>query len=147
MRELLGGLLLAAAVVVMGHQEPGDRGSLLRAREQVWRAWFAGDTATLDRLLPDGTLAIDAGDDRWKGRHEVLAAASDFHQKGGRLVDLRFPRTEVQRFGEVAVLYSLYEIVSETGGVRETSRGRATEVFVWRNGRWVNPGWHMDSGR
>ncbi len=30
---------------------------------------------------------------------------------------------------------------------RATSPGRATEVFVRKNGRWTNPGWHLDSGK
>ena len=38
-----------------------------------------------------------------------------------------------------------YEI--ETGGQRINNAGRVTEVFVLRKGQWVNPGWHMDSGR
>ena len=33
---------------------------LLDAREAVWRAYFAGDRATLEKLIPDETIAINA---------------------------------------------------------------------------------------
>jgi hypothetical protein len=36
----------------------------------------------------------------------------------------------------------LYELESAPGQ-RRTGKGRATEIFVRRNGVWVNPGWHL----
>jgi hypothetical protein len=30
-------------------------------------------------------------------------------------------------------------------GKRSISSGRATEIFVRRDGRWTNPGWHTDA--
>jgi len=45
----------------------------------------------------------------------------------------------------VVVLYSVYEIAIVGGaGKASTMRGRATEVFVRRDGRWLHPGWHLD---
>jgi ketosteroid isomerase-like protein len=85
--------------------------------------------------------------ERWQGRGEILEDARAFAAGGGRLVRLEFPRVEVQAFGDVVVVYSQYVFETDTKGKRETSSGRATEVFVRRGGRWVNPGWHMDSGR
>ena len=35
---------------------------LLDAREAVWRAYFAGDRATLEKLIPEETVAIEADD-------------------------------------------------------------------------------------
>jgi len=32
------------------------------------------------------------------------------------------------------------------GAQTSLSAGRGTEVFVRRNGRWVDVGWHLDSG-
>jgi len=43
-------------------------------------------------------------------------------------------------------LYSQYELELEQNGKKMVQRGRATEVFVWRNGVWQNTGWHLDSG-
>jgi hypothetical protein len=60
-------------------------------------------------------------------------------------VTLNFPHTEVQRFGDVAVTWSTFRLVTEVKGKQSTDTGRATEIFVLRDGRWVNPGWHTSS--
>jgi hypothetical protein len=39
-----------------------DRQELLRARETVWRAWFAGDTKTLEKLVPPETIVMSGGE-------------------------------------------------------------------------------------
>lgn len=121
--------------------------SLLDAREAVWRAYFAGDRATLEKLIPEETIAIDAsGDANWAGRQKVLDGSTEF-AKGGKLIKLEFPKTEIQMYGMTAVIYSLYSFELEAGGQRSTQSGRVTEVFVLRNGQWVNPGWHMDAAK
>jgi uncharacterized protein (TIGR02246 family) len=126
---------------------PGERAELLKAREAVWRAWFANDRRALEEVLPEDTVAINNGEEKWESRAAVLEGAAQFASDGGRLVRLEFPKVEVQRFGDVAVIYSLFITETETHGQRTTSSGRATEVFVRRNGRWLNPGWHLDSGK
>jgi ketosteroid isomerase-like protein len=119
---------------------------LLDAREAAWRAFFAGDRATLEKLLPEETLAIEAGDNNWSNRQKILNDAVEF-AKTGRLLRLEFPKTEIQMYGFTAVLYSNYSYELETGGRHVNQTGRVTEVFVLRKGQWVNPGWHMDSGK
>lgn len=120
---------------------------LLDAREAVWRAYFANDRATLEKLIPEETVAIEAGDNTWSNRQTILDGAAQFAKSGGKLVKLEFPKTEVQVYGYTAVVYSNYSYELETGGQRINQAGRVTEVFVLRKGQWVNPGWHMDSGR
>jgi hypothetical protein len=73
--------------------------------------------------------------------------ADQFAKSGGKLLKLEFPKTEIQVYGYTAVVYSNYSYELETGGQRLTQAGRVTEVFVLRKGQWVNPGWHMDSGK
>jgi hypothetical protein len=119
---------------------------LLIAREAVWRAYFAGDRATLEKLIPEETIAIEGGDP-WSNRQTILDGAERFAKNGGRLVKLEFPRTEIQVYGYTAVVYSNYAYELETGGQHINQSGRVTEVFVLRKGQWVNPGWHMDSGK
>ncbi len=121
------------------------RAELLTAREAVWRSWFANDTAQLARLLPANLLAIPPQGDGWQSLKEVLAESRGFAASGGKLVRLEFPRTEIQVFGPVAVVYSTYLFETETGGQANTLTGRVTEVFEWVDGRWVNPSWHMDN--
>ncbi len=120
---------------------------LLDAREAVWRAYFAGDRATLEKLIPEETIAIDPGGDTWSNRQAILDGSAQFAKGGGKLVKLEFPKTEIQMFGFTAVVYSSYAYELETGGQKINQSGRVTEVFVLRKGQWVNPGWHMDSGK
>ena len=120
---------------------------LLAAREAVWRAFFAGDRATLEKLIPEETIAIEAGDNNWSNRQSILEGAERFAKSGGKLIKLEFPKTEIQLYGLTAVVYSNYVYELESGGQRINQSGRVTEVFVLRKGEWVNPGWHMDSGK
>jgi len=120
---------------------------LLDAREAVWRAWFSGDRATLEKLIPQETIAIESGHNNWSNRQTILDGSVEFAKGGGKLVKLEFPKTEIQMYGATAVVYSTYSYELEQGGQRLNQSGRVTEVFVLRNGQWVNPGWHMDSGR
>jgi len=122
------------------------RQRLLDAREAVWRAFFAGDRRALEKLIPAETIAIDqGGDPNWSGRSKILESSAEFARSGGKLTKLDFPKTEIQMYGMTAVIYSIYSYELEVGGKRTTNTGRVTEVFVLRNGQWVNPGWHMDS--
>jgi ketosteroid isomerase-like protein len=117
---------------------------LLRARETVWRTWFEGDTKALQELVPPETIVISSGVKEWHYQADVLRAAAKFHANGGKLIRLEFPRTEVQHFGDVAVIYSQYLYEVDEDGKRSVTSGRVTEIFVRRNGRWTNPGWHTD---
>jgi len=125
-------------------QKPNDE-LLLQVRETVWRAWFAGDTKTLEELVPPETIVMSGGEEHWKHQADVLRTATEFHAKGGKLVRLEFPHTEVQHFGDVAIVWSSYVLETELGGNRSPDSGRVTEIFVWQHGRWTNPGWHTDS--
>ena len=120
---------------------------LLDAREAVWRAFFAGDRATLEKVIPEETVAIEADDNNWSNRQTIFEGSAQFAKNGGKLVKLEFPRTEIQVYGFTAVVYSNYLYELEVGGQHINRSGRVTEVFVWRNGQWVNPGWHMDGGK
>jgi hypothetical protein len=48
---------------------------------------------------------------------------------------------------DAACVYSRYELALLMGTDTVRLTGRSTEVFLRRNGRWVNPGWHLGSGR
>ena len=127
----------------------GDRmkKQLLEAREAVWRAFFDNDRAALEKLIPEDTVTIEAGDNNWGNRKAVFEGSAQFAKGGGKLIKLEFPKTEIQVYGFTAVVYSNYSYELELGGQRSQHSGRVTEVFVLRKGQWVNPGWHMDSGK
>lgn len=120
---------------------------LLDAREAVWRAYFSNDRAALEKLIPEETVTIEAGDNNWGNRKAILDGAEQFAKAGGKLVKLEFPKTEIQVYGYTAVVYSNYSYELEIGGQRRQQSGRVTEIFVLRKGQWVNPGWHMDTGK
>ena len=135
------------AAVAAAQLSPEQKSKLLAARESVWRAWFANDTKTLEAVLPSDTIAINNDEEKWESRADILKGSADFAAQGGQLLRLEFPRTEIRSYGNVAVLYSQWITETESQGMRTTNSGRSTEIFVFQNGKWVNPGWHLDSGK
>jgi hypothetical protein len=120
-----------------------ERKSLLAAREAVWRAWFAGDTAQLTKVLPPELVTIDPSGS-FATRTASLDASRGFAAGGGKLTRLVFPRTEFQAYGATVILYTTYEADVVSEGKARTDRGAATEVFVRQpDGRWVNTGWQL----
>jgi hypothetical protein len=140
-------MAVAVTLLIGSHLQarPNDRAELLKAREQVWRAWFDNDVEKLEVLVPPDTIVIGSGDEKFHHQSDVLQSAAHFHASGGKLIRLEFPLTEVQFFGDVAITYSKYLYETEESGKRETTSGRVTEIFVRRNGQWTNPGWHTDT--
>jgi hypothetical protein len=95
--------------------------------------------------VPKDAIVISAGEEKWKNQADVFRSAAEFRAGGGKLIRLEFPRTQIQRFADVAVVYTEYVLETEVGGKRSLDSGRATEIFVFRRGEWVNAGWHTDS--
>ena len=120
-----------------------DRAAILAAREAVWRAWFAGDTEALSRLVPPELITLGPGNDPFATRDSNLTQSREFVRAGGKLTRLTFPRTEFQAYGRTVTLYTSYETDVASGGETHKERGVATEVFVLQNGRWINTGWQV----
>jgi hypothetical protein len=120
----------------------GERKELLAAREAVWRAWFAGDTAALEKLLPPELITLESSD-TFGTRSSNLEGSRGFAASGGKLTRLVFPRTEFQVYGNTVILYTTYEMDLVNEGKTNTERGVATEIFVKQNGRWQNTGWQL----
>ena len=137
-------LVVAATTAEAQALDAKTRADLDVAREAVWRAWFGGDVATLERLIPP---ALAAGSPQsWEDRARAFAGSREFAAGGGRLVDLRFDSTVVSVRGNVAVMQARYAYTLQArDGKRTTTRGYATEVFVREKGRWVNPFWYLDN--
>ena len=120
---------------------------LLAARDTVWRAWFANDTAALARMLPHASAAAESqatGAINWSDRAQILTGARQFASGGGRLEQIDFTGTRIALDGSVAVLTSTYTAVTRNGSSVDTTRGRATEVFVRDGNHWVNPFWRLE---
>lgn len=120
-----------------------ERDTLLKARDSVWRAWFGGDQETLTKLLPPELITIDSGSTKYGTRASTLEGSRGFANAGGKLTRLAFPSTEIQVYGNTAILYSAYEMDLTTAGQSQTERGMATEVFVLNHGQWLNTGWQL----
>lgn len=116
--------------------------SLYAAREKAWRDFF-GNPEGLAKALPEGFVAIHAGDSTWVDRTTTLKQSQASVASGARLISLKFPRNKVERYGNVAVIHSRYEAVLQGGG-RSAIQGNITEVFVWNGSSWSHPSWHMD---
>jgi hypothetical protein len=136
----------APAPGAQGTLGPEERAELLATRELAWRAFFAGDRATLDAMLPTEFIGIAWGGDVWRDKASALASSEEFARAGGELKSLDFPRTELQVYGDVVVVFSEYAVELLSGGETVRQAGRSTEVFVRRDGRWLHPSWHLDSG-
>jgi hypothetical protein len=121
---------------------------VLKLREAAWRAYFAGDEKALGDMLPADFIGINLDDSPFVTRQEALEQARAFRASGGRLVSLEFPETRAQHYGDVMIFYGRYAAVLESGGPERTTqtlRGRLTEMFLRKGGRWVHTGWHLDT--
>ncbi|HEX3702139.1 MAG TPA: nuclear transport factor 2 family protein [Vicinamibacterales bacterium] len=123
--------------------DASERAALMNARESVWRAWFGGDQATLMKLLPPELITIEPGSRTLGTRTSTLDGSRGFASGGGKLARIAFPSTEIQVYGNTAILYTSYEMDLATGGESHSERGMATEVFVFKDGQWLNTGWQL----
>ena len=128
---------LAAQATGFAPVTPRVRAELVAAREAVWRAYFRADTAQLTALLPERMIGMG------KTRADVIADATGFVRDGGRYEGITFTDDEFAVQGDMAVIYSHYAVRLSTRGKPWTMAGRAVELFVKRNGRWINPSWHL----
>lgn len=125
--------------------DANERASLMKAREAVWRAWFGGDQPALLKLLPPELITIEPGSPAFGTRETTLEGSKGFAAGGGKLTRLAFPSTEIQVYGNTAILYTSYEMDLTTGGQSHAEHGMATEVFVMKDGQWLNTGWQLAS--
>ena len=146
---LLGALLLGTIAAPVKAQDSHitvdakTRAELERARDVVWRSWFAGDSAALDRVLA-GALAAGDNVDGWSDRTEAIAESRDFAKRGGKLLSLKFDSTAIELHGKVAVMTARYTYtLADREGKQNITRGYAVEIFVQEKGAWTHPFWHL----
>jgi hypothetical protein len=149
-RSLLFAAVLATTPAAAGDHGPQPdaetRSTILALREAAWRSWFANDRAAFVAVVPQELVALGWGGGPWQDREGTLAQMAAFARDGGRLLELEFPQDVFQQYGEVVVLYTRFRVVlQDAAGTASETRGRGTEVFVHRDGRWIHTGWHLDA--
>ena len=120
--------------------DDATRAAVLAARDAIWRAWFAHDSAALAKLLP---RSATAGGEGWESRSEIVEGSRQSAASGRKLVRIKFDDTRIHRNGAVAVVFSNYTMELEQQGRRNTVTGSASEVFVLEKGVWQNPFWYL----
>lgn len=127
---------------------PEMRKFILAEREKVWRAFFANDKAALAKYIPEDIITTGPGQKGFSNHAQVLASSEAFVKSGGKLVRLEFFDDLIQVYGGAVIIYNnyLYEL-EDAQGKRTVTSGRATDMFVMRDGTLVNVGWHLDSGK
>lgn len=145
MHKLIVVLPIIAAANVAAAQQTQTERAILAARDTVWRAWFAGDTARLNRFIPSAAAA-SAGSNTvsWDDRARMVGGARDFARGGGRLEKIDFTNTRTDITGNSAFVRSDFRLIIRNGAKVDTSQGHAAEVFVRDGARWVNPYWHLE---
>jgi len=84
-RRILAATILAASLAIaewtatLRATPTADDTELLQVREHVWRAWFASDIQTLERLVPPDTIVMSGGEEQWKHQAKVLRTSTEFH--------------------------------------------------------------------
>jgi hypothetical protein len=91
------------------------RKELLEARSTAWRAFFQKDLSVLEQILAPELIAIQEQVERWDNRASLLKMAQSMKERGVQLTRLEFPRTEIQLFGNTAILYYTYVMEQRLG--------------------------------
>lgn len=138
-------LALVGAAPPAAAQVPIDsttRSELLVAREAVWRAFFQGDSVALLGLLPERMVAME------QDRAGIIRDALAFQRSGATYRGIEFSDDRFFLSGNTAILWSHYVAhTADPDGTPVDRSGRAIELFVKVDGRWINPHWHLDSDR
>jgi hypothetical protein len=147
MKTLIAVLIAASAGHPLAAQNADTQRQLFAARDTVWRAWYSYDTALLRRYLPPAATSVDGPrGERWSDRRQIVEHSRGFVQSKGRLTELTFTNTHIAQSGQSALVRSSYQTIVDAGGKRDTTRGRATELFVRIGDTWVNPYWQLEPG-
>ena len=104
------------------------------------------DRAALEKLIPEETVAIKQADNIWENRKAIFEGAASSQKPPASLSSSSSPRL---KFRSTGLPLSCTPTIHTNWRLADSDEqgGRVTEVFVLRKGQWVNPGWHMDSGK
>jgi hypothetical protein len=121
---------------------------VVSARDSVWHAWFANDTALLTHLLPSALVAGGGAPiTQWNDLTAELRESRAFASSGARLERLSFAHTRITLEGNVAMVAADYKLLIRSANALDSMTGHAVELFVRQGDRWVNPFWLLVRSR
>src|SRR5690242_20440661 len=104
MKTLIAASLTVCASLPLTAQ-PTTTQQLVAARDTVWRAWFANDTALLRRFIPQSAAAAEGGATlTWSDRGAILAGSQRIASSGAKLEKLDSFGTQVDASGNSAIV-------------------------------------------
>lgn len=131
--------------VVVGQLSEQEKAEIFTARTLAWVGFYDNTPELLRDIIPAELTFISLAG--WGDVASLPQAMASHAKTGMHLQRLEFSRTDMQRYGDVAICYSEYTIVFDKDGKQTTSKGVASEVFVRKAGRWIHPGWHVSQAR
>ena len=112
------------------------RQALEAAIRRFGEAWTGGDTATLEAMLSPSYTHTD-----FLGGFQDRAAWLDYARgRSGRATRIGFREVRTRITGDVAIVTGINDLTGpgvRTADDRETLTIRFTQVWVWREGRWL----------
>jgi hypothetical protein len=145
----LTALAIAAPLAAQDYGPQPDNATkteILRVREAAWRTWFSNDREGFQRVVPQELVGMAWSGGAWEDRATTLISMAEYAKAGERLQTLEFPRNVFQQYGDVVILYSNFRVVVvDRAGKSSETKGRGSEIFVRREGKWIHTGWHLDT--
>lgn len=137
-------LAAQAAVRVAASMPAAELAALESLRKDIWVQWFTGDTSGLHKVLAPELVAVSPDSPEYQTLQNSLDGSARYKASGAKFISVDFAQNKAHRFGDVVVLFTHYTVVTEKAGKRSTQKGRATEIFVRQDGKWVHTSWHID---
>jgi hypothetical protein len=133
MKLALSLLLLAVTAVAQTVPPSSDTGALVQLEKNWADSLRRGETAFLDSVTaPEWTNTGSNG--RMRTKPDVL----DSIRSGGvKLDSVELSELKARVYGDAAVVTGIFDERGASGGKPFRERGRFTDTFIRRNGKWL----------
>jgi ketosteroid isomerase-like protein len=137
MRTLLIGVLLLATILITATPDRAENTSadksMILALESAWnQAELHHDANAVAAIMADTFISVDHHG-KLLNKAQYLAELKDLSFKPEEISN---SETSVYLYGDVAIVSSAYRTRGTDGGKPFVHRGRFTDTWVKRNGKW-----------
>ncbi|MDP5280325.1 nuclear transport factor 2 family protein [Sphingomonas sp. DG1-23] len=130
---LVHGLMLASSVIAAPAAQTNAPQQLLAVADAFDRAQLTKDAATLDKMVADDLIFIEASGKR-SGKHAFIAG---WTAAGDRFDPVTLVDRRIVSLGREAFLVTAETtLTGSSDGKRFASAFRFTDTFRWSHGRW-----------